>query len=100
MFNDGRCDRRGRFRVGATDIGVGHDALYLYKAAIEGSNGATDGKTIVTWIETKASTAKNTVVGPCTPTPVGHFLFGPDVLTMAEKFDQPRSDTLFFRAGC
>lgn len=95
-----KIDPEALKRVSPINTASGYDAVYLYKAAVEGSGGKTDGKTIAKWIENNSSKVQKVTIGRYSASPTKHFLFGPDVLAMGEKFDQPRADGLFKQSGC
>jgi ABC-type branched-subunit amino acid transport system substrate-binding protein len=56
-----------------------YDAVYLEKAAIDGSGGKTDGPTVATWIEQNAKNYKGILEG-LAPSKTSHFLVGPGAL--------------------
>jgi ABC-type branched-subunit amino acid transport system substrate-binding protein len=87
-------------RVAPVNVASGYDAVYLYKAAIEGDGGKTDGATITRWIENNGSAVTTVTIGRYSPSRTKHSMFGPESLAMGEKFDQPRADGLVKRAGC
>ncbi len=95
-----RIDPEALKKVSPINTASGYDAVYLYKAAVEGSGGKTDGKTIAKWIEENGPKVEKVTIGRYSTTSSKHFLFGPEVLSMGEKFDQPRSDGLFKQSGC
>jgi ABC-type branched-subunit amino acid transport system substrate-binding protein len=57
-----------------------YDAVVLFKEAVEGSGGKTDGPTIAAWIEQNAQNHRG-VLGPLNASPTSHWLVGPDQLT-------------------
>src|SRR5262245_66457363 len=52
-----------------------YDAVYLIKAAVEGSGGKTDGPTLVDWIETKSKSFRGVTMGS-DASKTNHFLVG------------------------
>lgn len=81
------------------NVASGYDATMIYRAAVAASGG-TDGPTVVKWIENNSDKVTGNVIGKFSASPTKHFLFGPEVLAMAERFDKPREDGLFRRTGC
>jgi branched-chain amino acid transport system substrate-binding protein len=57
-----------------------YDAVGLFKEAVEGSGGKTDGPTITAWIEQNAKNHRG-VLGPLSASPTTHWLVGADQLT-------------------
>jgi ABC-type branched-subunit amino acid transport system substrate-binding protein len=57
-----------------------YDAVGLFKDAVEGSGGKTDGPTITAWIEANAKNHTG-ILGPLNASPTSHFLVGADLLS-------------------
>ena len=57
-----------------------YDAVYLYKAAIEGTGGKTDGPTLAAWIEENAKNFRG-INQNLSPSKQSHFLVGVDAMT-------------------
>ncbi|MCC7274812.1 MAG: ABC transporter substrate-binding protein [Alphaproteobacteria bacterium] len=57
-----------------------YDAVYLVKAAIEGTGGKTDGPSLTAWIEENAKNHKG-ILDNLTPSKTSHFLVGVNALT-------------------
>jgi branched-chain amino acid transport system substrate-binding protein len=57
-----------------------YDAVGLFKDAVEGAGGKTDGPAISAWIEENAKRHKG-ILGPLDASKTSHFLIGPDLLT-------------------
>ena len=57
-----------------------YDAMYLMKAAIEGSGGKTDGATLAAWIESNAGTFKG-INQNLSASKTSHFLVGEQAMT-------------------
>ena len=81
------------------NVASGYDATMIYRAAIA-ATGGTDGTAVVKWIQNNSDKVTGNVIGKFSASPTKHFLFGPEVLAMAERFDRPREDGLFRRTGC
>jgi branched-chain amino acid transport system substrate-binding protein len=93
-FDPGRFDQ-----LSHTSVAWGYDAVYIMKAAIEGTR-STDGPVIARWMEQHVGEVK-AISGRLEATPGNHFLFAsPGALSMIEKPQQMRADGLVKRAGC
>jgi ABC-type branched-subunit amino acid transport system substrate-binding protein len=76
-----------------------YDAPYIFKAAIEGSGGKTDGPTVAAWIEQNGQSL-NIVSGKAEPSKTHHFMQGPSAMVLVEHPDVTREDGLQKRFGC
>lgn len=75
-----------------------YDAVGLFKDAVEGSGGKTDGPTIVAWIEANAGKHRG-ILGPLNASTTSHWLVGPDLL-VAVYPDRLLDPGLQQRYGC
>jgi len=75
-----------------------YDAVRLYKAAVEGSGGKTDGAVVAAWIEQNGKTFQGINEG-LSPSAASHFLVGVDTLAtvLPDKIEQ---GGIQLRAGC
>jgi ABC-type branched-subunit amino acid transport system substrate-binding protein len=80
--------------------GAMYDNVFILKAAVEASKGATDGPTIAAWIERHSRELGNLVSGVPEPSGSSHFLFGARSLVAVEDVDKPREDGMQRRAYC
>ena len=75
-----------------------YEAVYLYKAAVEGTGGKTDGPSVAGWIEKNARSFKKINDG-LHPTEASHFLVGVDALATVHP-DKVEEGGIQLRAGC
>jgi branched-chain amino acid transport system substrate-binding protein len=75
----------------------GYDAMYIFKAAIEG--GAKNGPEIASWIEKNSSTVP-AVSGQLAASPKTHFLVGAAGMTMVDDLAKPGPEDLYRRTDC
>ncbi|MDA8250312.1 MAG: ABC transporter substrate-binding protein [Rhodospirillales bacterium] len=68
-------------RLSLTMAALFHDAVMLFKAAVEGSGGRTDGATVAAWVERNGASFRG-IAGPVAPSKESHFLYGPDALAV------------------
>jgi ABC-type branched-subunit amino acid transport system substrate-binding protein len=76
-----------------------YDALYIFKAAIEGSGGKTDGPTVANWIEENGQKL-HLLDGDPEVSKTDHFMFSTKSLTMVAHAENKRADGLQLRADC
>src|SRR6185503_2881486 len=62
-------------------LSLWYDAVYVLKAAVEGSGGKTDGPTVAAWLEANSKSFKGINSG-LTASKATHFLVGQDALTI------------------
>ncbi len=67
--------------VSHTMAAIFYDAVMLFKAAVEGNGGHTDGPSVAAWIEQNGKSFKG-IGGPISPTKESHFLYGPSSLAI------------------
>lgn len=79
-------------------LSLWYDAVYVVKAAVEGTGGKTDGPSIAAWLEANSGSFKGINSG-LTATKATHFLVGPDALTVVYP-DRSREGGLLERVGC
>lgn len=77
-----------------------YDAVYLYKAAIEGTGGKTDGTSIAAWVLDKGKSLSGILLANPTPTKTDHFLVSLDALTMTRMEQERADDRMQMRADC
>ena len=77
-----------------------YDAMYLYKAAIEGSGGKTDGQSIANWMLEKGKSVSGILLANPSPSRTDHFLVNPDSLTMTRMEQVRAEDRMQMRADC
>jgi branched-chain amino acid transport system substrate-binding protein len=76
-----------------------YDAVWIMKAAVEGS-GSTDGAKMAAWLETHATSLSSSLVGPAvSASSTSHFLYGPQDMVVVQT-SQPGPDGTFTRADC
>ena len=78
-------------------LSLWYDAVYVLKAAVEGS-GKTDGPSIAAWLEANSGSFRGINSG-LTGSKATHFLVGQDALTMVYP-DRQRPGGLLERVGC
>jgi branched-chain amino acid transport system substrate-binding protein len=78
-------------------LSLWYDAVYVLKAAVEGS-GKTDGPSIAAWLEANSGSFRGINSG-LTASKATHFLVGQDALTMVYP-DRQRPGGLLERVGC
>jgi ABC-type branched-subunit amino acid transport system substrate-binding protein len=79
-------------------LSLWYDAVYVLKAAIEGSGGKTDGPTVAAWIEANSGSFRGINSG-LTASKTTHFLVGQNALTIVHP-DRQRDGGLLERVGC
>jgi branched-chain amino acid transport system substrate-binding protein len=79
-------------------LSLWYDAVYVAKAAVEGTGGKTDGPAIAAWLEANSRSFKGINSG-LTASKSTHFLVGPDALTMVYP-DRTREGGMLERTGC
>ena len=79
-------------------LSLWYDAVYVLKAAVEGTGGKTDGPSVATWLETNSKSFRGINSG-LTASKTTHFLVGQDALTMVYP-DRQREGGLQERVGC
>ena len=79
-------------------LSLWYDAVYVLKAAIEGTGGKTDGPSVAAWIEANAGSIRSINSG-FTASKATHFLVGQNALTMVYP-DRQREGGLLERVGC
>lgn len=79
-------------------LSLWYDAVYVLKAAVEGTGGKTDGPSLAAWLESNSGSFKNVNSG-LTASKATHFLVGPDALTIVYP-DRQREGGLLERVGC
>lgn len=79
-------------------LSLWYDAVYVLKAAVEGTGGKTDGPSVAAWLETNSKSFRGINSG-LTASPQTHFLVGQDALTVVYP-DRQREGGLLERVGC
>jgi branched-chain amino acid transport system substrate-binding protein len=79
-------------------LSLWYDAVYVAKAAVEGTGGKTDGPSIAAWLEANSRSFKGINSG-LTASKATHFLVGQDALTLVYP-DRTREGGLLERVGC
>jgi branched-chain amino acid transport system substrate-binding protein len=79
-------------------LSLWYDAVYVLKAAVEGTGGKTDGPSIAAWLEANSGAFRNINTG-LTANKSTHFLVGQDALTIVYP-DRTREGALLERVGC
>ena len=79
-------------------LSLWYDAVYVMKAAVEGSGGKTDGPTIAAWLERNSGSFKGVNSG-LTASKQTHFLVGQGALTIVYP-DRTRPGGLLERVDC
>ena len=79
-------------------LSLWYDAVYVMKAAVEGSGGKTDGPTIASWLERNSGSFKGVNSG-LTASKQTHFLVGQGALTIVYP-DRTRPGGLLERVDC
>jgi len=79
-------------------LSLWYDAVYVLKAAVEGTGGKTDGPSVAAWLEANSGTFRNINSG-LTASKSTHFLVGQDALTVVYP-DRTREGALLERVGC
>ena len=79
-------------------LSLWYDAVYVLKAAVEGTGGKTDGPSVAAWIETNAKSFRGINSG-LSASKTTHFLVGQDALTIVYP-DRQREGGLLERVGC
>ena len=79
-------------------LSLWYDAVYVLKAAVEGTGGKTDGPSVAAWLEANSRAFRGINSG-LTASKTTHFLVGPDALTMVYP-DRQREGGLLERVGC
>ena len=79
-------------------LSVWYDAVYVLKAAVEGTGGKTDGPSVAAWLETNSRSFRGINSG-LTASKSTHFLIGQDALTVVYP-DRQREGGLLERVGC
>ena len=80
------------------NIASAYDAVYVLKAAIEGS-GSTEGPAIAAWIEQHVSEVPAISAEHLVASKTNHFMISDDALTMAVQPDKRNADGLMQRAN-
>ena len=79
-------------------LSLWYDAVYVMKAAVEGSGGKTDGPTLASWLERNSGSFKGVNSG-LTASQQTHFLVGQGALTIVYP-DRTRPGGLLERVDC
>jgi ABC-type branched-subunit amino acid transport system substrate-binding protein len=79
-------------------LSLWYDAVYVLKAAVEGTGGKTDGPSVAAWLETNSKSFRGINSG-LTASKSTHFLIGQDALTIVYP-DRQREGGLLERVGC
>jgi branched-chain amino acid transport system substrate-binding protein len=79
-------------------LSLWYDAVYVMKAAVEGTGGKTDGASIAAWLEANSASFRGINSG-LTASKSTHFLVGPEALTIVYP-DRQRPGGLLERVGC
>jgi len=79
-------------------LSLWYDAVYVMKAAVEGTGGKTDGPSVAAWLEANSKSFRGINSG-LTASKSTHFLVGPDALTVVYP-DRQREGGLLERVGC
>lgn len=79
-------------------LSLWYDAVYVLKAAIEGTGGKTDGPAVAAWIEANSGSFRGINSG-LTASKSTHFLVGQNALTVVYP-DRQRAGGLLERVGC
>ena len=79
-------------------LSLWYDAVYVMKAAVEGTGGKTDGPSIAAWLEANSASFRGINSG-LTASKSTHFLVGPEALTIVYP-DRQRPGGLLERVGC
>ena len=79
-------------------LSLWYDAVYVLKAAVEGTGGKTDGPSVAAWLENNSKSFRGINSG-LTASKSTHFLVGPDALTVVYP-DRQREGGLQERVGC
>lgn len=79
-------------------LSLWYDAVYVLKAAVEGTGGKTDGPSVAAWIEANSRSFRGINSG-LTASKTTHFLVGQDALTVVYP-DRQREGGLLERVGC
>jgi ABC-type branched-subunit amino acid transport system substrate-binding protein len=79
-------------------LSLWYDAVYVLKAAIEGTGGKTDGPAVAAWIEANSGSFRGINSG-LTASKSTHFLVGENALTVVYP-DRQRAGGLLERVGC
>ncbi len=85
-------------RVSMPFASLFYEAVYLYKAAVEGTGGKTDGPSVAAWIEKNAKNFKFINEG-LHPSETSHFLIGVDSLATVHP-DKIEEGGIQLRTGC
>ena len=79
-------------------LSLWYDAVYVLKAAVEGTGGKTDGPGVAAWLEANSRSFRGINSG-LTASKTTHFLVGQDALTVVYP-DRQREGGLLERVGC
>lgn len=79
-------------------LSLWYDAVYVLKAAVEGTGGKTDGPSVAAWLESNSKSFHGINSG-LTASKSTHFLVGHDALTVVYP-DRQREGGLLERVGC
>lgn len=79
-------------------LSLWYDAVWVLKAAVEGTGGKTNGPSVAAWLETNSGTFQGINSG-LTASKTTHFLVGQGALTMVYP-DRQREGGLLERVGC
>jgi len=79
-------------------LSLWYDAVYVLKAAVEGTGGKTDGPSVAAWLEANSRSFRGINSG-LTASKTTHFLVGPDALTIVYP-DRTREGGLLERVQC
>ena len=79
-------------------LSLWYDALYVLKAAVEGTGGKTDGPSLAAWLEANSGSFRGINSG-LTASKTTHFLVGKDALTVVYP-DRQREGGLLERVEC
>ncbi|MBK9604947.1 MAG: ABC transporter substrate-binding protein [Betaproteobacteria bacterium] len=79
-------------------LSLWYDAVYVLKAAVEGTGGKTDGPSVAAWLEANSKSFRGINSG-LSASKATHFLVGQDALTVVYP-DRQREGGLLERVGC
>jgi branched-chain amino acid transport system substrate-binding protein len=85
-------------RLSLPFVAIFYDAMMMFKAAAEGTNGKLDGPSIAEWIENNASKVQG-ISAPTSASKDSHFLYGPDALVTVYPLKRGESG-IQQRVGC
>ena len=79
-------------------LSLWYDAVYVLKAAVEGTGGKTDGPSVAAWLEANSKSFRGINSG-LSASKATHFLVGQEALTVVYP-DRQREGGLLERVGC